>query len=102
MREQLITKSSRRRLITQPPSSEIPWPPHFWRDFCHKLEELGKVYEPVTLHRLYPFLVSRLPAKYIEMVLVDAQRRGLIAVYTRSVKFGDAEPTSHRVVSLTP
>lgn len=91
----------RARLITrQPPSSSIPWPPHFWRDFCHKLEELGQVYEPVTLHRLYPFLVSRLPAKYIEMVLADAARRGLIAVSTRSVKFGDAAPTMHRVVSL--
>lgn len=74
-------------------------PDTFWPLFLNKLRVLGEVYNPVTVNRMYPFIVSHLPAKMTEHVLMRAIERGLISVDTREIKNAAGPSTLLRVIT---
>lgn len=75
-------------------------PEDFWPQFVNRLRELAAIYNPVTLPRIYPFIVSRLPAQMSEKVILSAASRGLIAVNVVEFNRGHGEPEKVRVIEL--
>lgn len=55
-------------------------PPEFWDRLENKIRVLGEIYNPVNVTRLYPFLVSYLPAHLTERALMRAVERGIISI----------------------
>lgn len=60
-------------------------PDEFWPKFEKKLNELAAVYNPVYIHRLYPFMVSWFHAKDVEMILREAESRGMCTFFVEEV-----------------
>jgi hypothetical protein len=61
------------------------------REEVHKL---STVYSPVSLFRLYPFLVSHFPARMAEGIMIEAERRGIVGLVIIKYQYGKDEERS--------
>lgn len=75
-------------------------PDEFWPAFENRLRELAAVWSPIAVGRLYPFLVSWLPAKMVEVALMRAVERGLLSIELVEIPRGRAPPEKVRFVKL--
>ena len=80
----------------------IDIPEEFWPLFERKLHDLHRIYAPVHIGRLYPFLVSWLPAKMVEVALMRAVERGLCSFRIVEHPRPDGSPEKIRVIDPPP
>lgn len=89
-----------RKLLVNPPKTNIQYPPHFLEEFRECVTRLGNGYSPVRLNRIWPFMVSRLPTNQVEPALTDMVNRGLIDIKDYEVMKADGQIDTSRVVYL--
>lgn len=76
-------------------------PEEFWPLFIEKVKEEAAIYSPVSVNRLYAFMVARFPSNQVETILNRAAERGIIEVRVIEHKRGQRTATErNRFVEL--
>lgn len=75
-------------------------PDSFWPEFEQELRNLAAVYNPVSIARLYPFMVSRLHGNMVETIIGQAQARGLISIDVHKLRKNEKDYEDIRMIKV--
>lgn len=75
-------------------------PEEFWPLFIEKIRSLAEVYNPVSIPRLYPFIVSHLSSDRVEQILNRASEKGIIAIEWIEFQRGPGNIEKQRMITL--
>lgn len=100
MKRELLTPVFRVSLTGAVRCDDVVLPNGFWSLFMNMLNSKASTYSPVTLNRVYPFLVSHVHSSLIQNVLVQGAELGLFTIEERFSSYmgPSVPPSSYKVI----